>query len=136
MRKLSSFKRQITPACGGGEGGGTQRAAAPHLHFCSENEISIQPAALWTPQVPRFHRCEPFTKTHLKKKKKKKKRGANSFFQIHCCQGDDQLRAADLFVYRGRPAEWLGSGRVKGAVKRTWRFISTNLRRRLSENQI
>lgn len=28
------------------------------------------------------------------KNRKKRKRGANGFFQIHRCQGDDQLRAA------------------------------------------
>lgn len=74
--------------------------------FSSENEISIQLAALWTPQVPRFHRCKPFKKTHLKKI-------ANGFFQILCCQGDDQLQPQRLFVYRGRSEMWGGARRYK-----------------------
>lgn len=33
------------------------------------------------------------------------------------------------FVYRGRPAEWLSAGWVKGAVKRSPRFTFKNLQR-------
>lgn len=69
--KLNSSKSRTGPGSGGGDVVvvGTQMtgesSSATFAFFCSENEISIQPAALWTPQVPRFHRCKPFTKTHL-----------------------------------------------------------------------
>lgn len=45
--------------------------------------------------------ASPFTKPHFLKSSE------SSFFQIHCCQGNDQLQALDLFVYRGRPGEWV-----------------------------
>lgn len=69
-----------------------------HLHFFSpENGISIQLAALWT-QVPWFHRCKLFKNTHFKKI-------ANGFFQVHCCQGDDQLQPPGIRGVKVRQEE-------------------------------
>jgi len=65
-------------------------AGATFAFFCSENEISIQPAALWTPQVPPAPSPGPSQRHTFKKKREKN--GANGFFQIRRCQGDDQLR--------------------------------------------
>lgn len=59
-------------------------------------------------------------------KKKKKELTASSRFTVAKAMTSCEPRT--LFVYRGRPAEWLSSGWVKGAVKkRTRRFAFTNL---------
>lgn len=105
MIKLSSFKR-------GAEGGGGPQSANICI-FSSQNEISIQLAALWTLQVPWFHRCKPFKKMHLKKNKKLT---ASSRFTVAKVMTSYEPRR--LFVYRGRSAEWLRSVWVNGAVKK------------------
>lgn len=69
--------------------------------FCSENEISIQPAALWTPQVPWFHGCKPFTKTHFKKKKKELT--ASSRFTVAKAMTSCEPRTC-LFIGAGLPS--------------------------------
>ena len=102
---------------GWGRGGGEPVEGEPERSiciFCSENEISIQPAALWTPQVPWFHRCKPFTKTHLKKKKKGKKKEeltASSRLTVAKAMTSCELRTC-LFI---------GAGLLSGSAQGGWR---------------